>query len=263
MKNLYLMKKATPTFEQILLSFQYAFDLRTVFEDFLTMAMCALTQNPQTGKSHYEDLYMETIAKYATHKLRFEFPNLFAYLISEMEGRVYGNNGNDVLGEFYENHLYRKGMQQYFTPWPICAFMAKAAVGKTIESHPDQPLRILEPACGSGRMLLAANKEIGPRHEYYAVDMDITCVKMAALNFFLNGMFHSEVMCGNFLMPDEFNISYKLSFLPLGIFRIEKKEDSTLWQMLNHSLHGKTRAPTEDEKTNPNLFKDPTQLKFF
>ena len=68
------MKNQTETFEKKIQRFQYHYDTRTAFDDFLTMTLCAFSQNPATGKSHDEDLYLETIAKYKDDNLRFEFP---------------------------------------------------------------------------------------------------------------------------------------------------------------------------------------------
>jgi type I restriction-modification system DNA methylase subunit len=86
-----------------------------------------------------------------------------------MEERVAISPGNDVLGEFFEQHISNGRNGQYFTPFHICQFMASI-------SHTDrecdsdtvskEPLRILYPTCGSGRMLLAS-------HRLNALDMNI------------------------------------------------------------------------------------------
>ncbi len=229
------MKSNTETFANLMESFTYRYDTRSVFEDFLTMSMCAVTQIPGEGKSHYEDLYMETIAKYAKDELKHVFPKLFAQLVVEMEERISSSMGNDVLGDYYEQHFCKRGSGQFFTPFPVCELMSMCLSGdETKES--DQPLRVLDPTCGSGRMLIAAGKNLGPGNEYYGIDIDHTCVKMTALNLFLNGRFHSEVMCADALRPDDFRISYVISLLPFGIFRIEDKEKSKLWHMHKNSF---------------------------
>ena len=234
------MKSKQETFASLMNSFTYRYDLRPVFNDFLTMSMCAVTQIPCVGKSHYEDLYLQTIAKYKDDNLRFHFPKLFSQLVLEMEQRLDDGQGNDVLGDYYELNFCRKNSGQFFTPWPICRFMAKSVCGD--EAQTDEVKRIIDPTCGSGRMLLAAAKTMGWGHEYYGIDLDLTCVQMTALNLFLNGIFHSEVMCADALNPDNFRISYALSFLPLGIFRIEKKEESQLWHMYKNSFKQKRPA---------------------
>lgn len=223
------MKKDTPTFTQLMDAFGYRYELRTVFNDFLTMSMCAVTRNRADGKSHYEDLYMDTIKPYAQDALRHNFPKAFAQLTVEMEKGIDRSEGGDVLGRFYEHHFCRKNNKgQFFTPWPVCQFMAMCAIG---EGDHDRPQRVLDPACGSGRTLLAAGKVLGPGHKYYGIDLDHTCVKMTALNLFLNGLFGSEVMCADALNPASFTISYEISYRPLGIFRVEEREESKLWRM--------------------------------
>ncbi|MBS1511087.1 MAG: SAM-dependent DNA methyltransferase [Bacteroidetes bacterium] len=228
------------SFANSLLSIASRFSIFTVFDDFLTMAICACSQNPHTGKSHYEDEYLQTIAKYKDSELRHEFPKAFAYLVNEMELRVHDQSGNDVLGEFYEEHLSKDRNGQYFTPFTVCMFMASITHPEKKETG--EPLRILDPACGSGRMLIASHRTNGTGNEFYGIDIDPTCIKMAALNLFLNGMWHSEVMCANALMPGDFSFAYRISLLPFGIFKINNKEDSRLWHM---NLQSFTKEPAQ------------------
>jgi len=236
------MSTKQETFATLIKQFEYHFDLRTVFDDFLTMTICAFSRNPLTGESYEEALYLTTGGKYKDDELRHLIPRMLASLINEMTERIESDSGQDILGEFYEENLYRKGASQYFTPWPLCTLMAKCAIDTSQEGDLDRPIRIFDPACGSGRMLLASAREAGPDHEYYGTDIDSTCVKMAAINLFLSGMFHSEVMCANFLDPDDFRFSYRISFFPFGIFKIEDKEKSPLWNLSKHSLATKEKV---------------------
>ena len=224
--------KAKTDFGLLIKQFEHQFDLRTVFGDFLTMSLCSVTQNPVTKMSHYEDEYLQTIEKYKASPLRHEFPKLFAQLVIEMEERHSSSNGNDVLGEFYEQHLYRKGASQYFTPQPVCEFMAQIAGEK---NQSEEPLNILDPACGSGRMLLSASRSMGKNNHFFGIDIDQQCAQMTALNLFLNGLFHSEVMWGDALNPNDFRMSYRISLLPFGVFRTYEKEKSLLWRMLQNN----------------------------
>lgn len=217
----------------------HRFSLFTVFDDFLTMTIASCARNLQTGKSWYEEEYLQTIEKYKDSGLWPEFPKAFASLINEMEVRVNAFDGNDVLGEFFEEHISNGRNGQYFTPFPICRFMASISQTDQLgdsDVGEGKRLRILDPTCGSGRMLLASRDINGTDHEYYGIDIDRTCVKITALNLFLNGVWNSEVMCANALMPDDFVISYRISFLPLGIFKIETKEESKLWHLHRNSF---------------------------
>jgi type I restriction-modification system DNA methylase subunit len=239
------MKKKNETFASLLNSFAYRYDLRPVFDDFLTMALCAFSQNPLTGKSHDEDLYMATIATYANDDLHHLFPQMLTLLIVEMEQRIDSSEGNDVLGEYYQEHLYRKGASQYFTPWHVCELMAECMHGDAHES--EEPLRVLDPCCGSGRTLLAAARKLGWRHRYYGIDIDHTCVKMTAINLFLNGVFHAEIMCADALLPDDFRMSYRFSFVPFGVFRVHDKEHSLLWKIHNNAFAQRKEATIKQE----------------
>jgi type I restriction-modification system DNA methylase subunit len=228
--------KATSSFEALLKEFEYKYPLAAVFDDFLIMSICSVTQNPATGISYYEDIYLETIKKYKDDHLRFHFPKLFAGLVKEMDERVKSEEGNDVLGEFYVRNLYKRGTSQYFTPWPVCLFMAQSCLERS-EKHIG--LHILDPACGSGRMLLAMSQIAGTTHYYYGIDIDPTCVHMSSLNLFLNGRFDSEILCGNALIPEDFSFSHVISFAPFGIFRINIKSKSNLWCLLRDTLKKK------------------------
>ena len=212
------------------------------------MAIAACSRNPVTGLSHYEDEYLQTIAPYKGSELRHEFPKAFAYLIDEMETRLKDHLGNDVLGEFFEQQISNGRNGQFFTPFPVCMMMAASFYSGRKEKVKDDavPLRILDPTCGSGRMMVAAQRVCGPEHQYYGIDIDRVCVKMTALNMFLHGMWGSEVMCANALMPDDFVISYRISFLPFGIFKIEQKEQSRLWYMYRNSFSREKKKPISD-----------------
>jgi tRNA G10 N-methylase Trm11 len=93
---------------------------------------------------------------------------------------------SDVLGQVYmqwnQNNKYRG---QFFTPSHIASMMAQILEPKG---------NILDPCCGSGIMLIEAIKTMDNRTIENAVfwgqDIDLTCVKMCALNlmfFNVNG----------------------------------------------------------------------------
>jgi type I restriction enzyme M protein len=93
---------------------------------------------------------------------------------------------------------------QYFTPTPICEMISAMTIGEGIENRET----ILDPACGSGRMLLAAAKQ--NRHSaFYGADLDSTCCKMALINMLLNSL-HGEISHMNSLSND-FYTGYSVS----------------------------------------------------
>lgn len=235
------MKNKKETFASLFQSLGYRYDLRPVFDDLLTMILCSFSRNLSTGLSYDEDLYLATIAKYEREDVRNLFPKLMALLILEMEDRIGDSSGNDVLGEFYEINFCRKGAAQFFTPWSVCKLMASCLGDDKAEK--EEPLRIIDPCCGSGRTLLAGAQHFGRQHRYYGIDIDHTCVKMTALNLFLSGIFHCEVMWADALNPDDFRMSYVLSFLPFGIFRVTEREKSRLWHLHRNSFPSRKEVP--------------------
>lgn len=198
------------------------------FDDFLTIVIAAHTRNYATGLSHYEDEYLKVIEPYKKRNTLKYFPQLLAILIMYMEKHKDSSSGNDLLGDFYEQELSHGKNGQYFTPFPICMFMTQVIRGEDTKS-----VNVLDPACGSGRMLLAFGRGSTQSHRYYGIDIDRMCVKMAAINLFFNGL-SGEVMCGNALNPHDFRFAYRVSHIPLGIFKIEEKEASQIWRSNHH-----------------------------
>ncbi|MEZ5845091.1 MAG: N-6 DNA methylase [Hyphomicrobiaceae bacterium] len=84
----------------------------------------------------------------------------------------------DYLGRVYEEQALANSYSgQFFTPEPVVELMAAMTMPDTLS---DDAI-VHDPACGSGRMLIA-----GIRRNRFAtfvgVDTDLTCVHMAALN---------------------------------------------------------------------------------
>lgn len=200
------------------------YSLHQVFDDFLTMCICAFSQNPLTKQSHYEAEYLAVVGKYKVSTEVSLFPKALAQLTIALEEKLY----TDILGEFFELHISNGKNGQFFTPEPVTDFM-NAILGTDDER--EESLHILDPACGSGRMLLSSHKRNKGKHHLYGIDVDHTCVKMTVINLFLNGCFKSEIMWANALSPNDFRVSYKTSLLPFGIFKITEKEQSPLWHM--------------------------------
>lgn len=254
------MTTPSPSFADTLLAFSPKHELYRVFDDFLTLALCALSRNYKTGLSYDEDLYLATIAPYKDDPLRFTFPDAFALLVIEMGDRMEDPKGWDVLGEFFENHIVTphavKHKGQIFTPWNICRMIAEMTNRQTTS---DRALDVLDPAAGTGRMHMAASRVLGSQHGYYAVERDTLLAKACALNYFLSNL-RGEVMCANALNPDDFRFSYVISRMPPAIRRITEQEKSPLWNRIRGALLAGKLPPGFDENhTNG----DGSQLSFF
>ncbi|WP_181376245.1 N-6 DNA methylase [Novimethylophilus kurashikiensis] len=125
----------------------------------------------------------------------------------------------DILGPMYmelASHGSRQGLAQFFTPFPVASMMARMSMGD-LEAHDGGLIRVCDPACGSGVMLLAflnaAWTDYGPsmlqRISVTGVDLDVICAHMTAVQLIANCNVHSLklgellVLRGNSLMPWE------------------------------------------------------------
>jgi type I restriction-modification system DNA methylase subunit len=166
--------KKLQKFETILDSLARRYGVHQVFSDFLTLLICAFSLG------RMEKHYFETIRKYEKPYTN-SFSEALAALVIEMTGPD-GNGFIDVLGDYFEQHLSFDKNGQFFTPQLVCDMMARmitpSGTGK----------RVADPACGSGRMLMAMEK-VNRFALFYGADNDVNCAKMAVINLCLNSMF--------------------------------------------------------------------------
>lgn len=140
--------------------------------------------------------YLQVVKKYAGEHQREalgHFAEAFQIIIS--------NPDHDVVGDVYQGAITYGEHGQYFTPETVCDLMAQMSshdIGNEPEGDPDKPFRVLDPACGSGRMLMRYNRASKRRCWFEAIDIDHRCAKMAAINFALRDM-EGRVTCGNSL----------------------------------------------------------------
>jgi type I restriction-modification system DNA methylase subunit len=222
--------KTKDTFASILKSYEDQYDILSLFDDILTMAIFTFSINSETRRSDYEEEYLKVIQKYENCKIQSIFIELLSRLVLEMyESDSLFNN--DVLGKFYEQYLFEKGKSTHFIPWPAALFLASVFENEgKLENHKG-PIKIFNPNCGSGRLLIASATLKSSVDKFYGIDTNETHVKMAAINLFLNGQFESEVLSINADNPEDFRGSYHISFVPHGIFKIKDKEQSVAWQL--------------------------------
>jgi type I restriction-modification system DNA methylase subunit len=229
-----------------------------VFDDFLTICIATLTRNPVSGLSYYEDEYMRVIEPYKANGTLKYFPELFAELILFMENNKDSSEGNDLLGTFFEQELSHGRNGQFFTPFHVCNMMSDMVKGEETTS-----VNVLDPSCGSGRMLMAFAKGSKYMHGYFGIDIDYRCVKITAINLFLNGL-KGEVICADALAGDDFRLCYRISIFPLGIFKIEKKEDSIIWHSQQvKKPEVKVMLPSEERTVKPEQPTSASQLQLF
>jgi type I restriction-modification system DNA methylase subunit len=165
--------KAQSKFSNIMSDLASRHNMNTIFSDFLTLCICAFS----LGK--IEDQYKEIISKYSKAEAN-QLASALGALVIEMTGEGYGMV--DVLGEFFENNLSYGKNGQFFTPQNICDLMAQVLYSPKSGSH------VADPACGSGRMLMAMAK-LNRNALYFGADISEPCAKMATLNLYLNHIF--------------------------------------------------------------------------
>lgn len=184
--------KELKIFNSLFFEFQYKHDLNRVFDDLLTVIICAM------GRETQEPLYLETIKKYTRAELE-SLCKLFAELTKIYANSLQFGDWCDPLGEYYEcliGNYKKSNFGQFFTPKPICDLMA----GITIEKD-NFGLKINEPCAGSGRMVLAANK-ICKGNYYVCQDLDPMCCKMTAINLCFHEI-RAEIHCHDTLRMDK------------------------------------------------------------
>jgi hypothetical protein len=178
----------------------------TVFEDWLSIMLdshLSMTDNlrqwevdPSKWSGVYEERYLKTIAQYADDKMKGErnvdyFAQAFHHLIGEIEQ----SEGADCLGDIFESEITYGEHGQFFTPEPIARMMAEIIDAPSI-SEPGRQT-ICDPACGSGRMLIAAHRR-NPEAFKVGIDLDRRCAIMCALNMLFRGI-EGDAYWGNTL----------------------------------------------------------------
>jgi len=98
----------------------------------------------------------------------------FASLVEQME-----RTRRDVIGDLFQGGITYGEAGQFLSPEELCRFMAALNADET---RPDA--KVCDPACGSGRMLLAyAEQHHGG--ELVGQDIGLRCVRMTAINLAL------------------------------------------------------------------------------
>ncbi|GAB3915391.1 N-6 DNA methylase [Mucilaginibacter boryungensis] len=196
--------------------FAYGQSLPTVFTEMLNWTLLLFK------KCNNETEQQSVIEAYQTHPKVKQLTTLITMIGDLADGFT------DPLGELYMHAISKGHMGQYFTPQHLCDMMAMMQIGTT--SRVSQT--VLDPACGSGRMLLATAK-IDRSLQLYGADLDLTCCKMALINMLFNSL-QGEIAHMNSL-SNEFYTGYQICTTLVGTHYIPyyieftEPEKSRIW----------------------------------
>ncbi len=216
------------------------YELSNIFNDLLTLSICSfhrknLQSRLKEKDAANEDIYLQAIGKYAKEDI-----NVFSQIIDDLVLNAEENPYSDILGEYFMQHITHGQNGQFFTPEPVCEMMA-AMKGEAGSIH---GIKVHDPACGSGRLMLQFAK-LNPDNYFYGADNSNSCAKMTTLNFFLNGL-RGEISWMDSLSMDWYG-GWHVNLNGLGIVPIEK-EQSFIWSQ-----------PPEPEQTSPSITRNTRQ----
>lgn len=255
-------------FNRIFETMAYRFGWSEVFTDFLDYSVACFLD---TGDVIVAERLQK---KYQNHYNNFR--ELFkAWIMAQGTMVKHEKDWYDGLGAFYEvisSSGKASALGQFFTPAPLVDMLVELnqceiGAGK----------RMLEPACGSGRMAIAFHAHY-PGNYIYASDIDWICTKMTALNMVIHGC-EGQVVCMDALHPDDWRFGYVVNpwIRSVGgvphLVRIEK-EQCKQWRHWQHEkaiIQAIKQAETErkkEEQKTPIVREEPRvgkhgQLSFF
>lgn len=154
-------------------------DLYTVFGDCMEAMAIAMANNVDLREREAREArYLDIVGRYQRDVIDL-FPRVLAELVQALEAE-----SGDVLGAlFHDLELHSKARGQFFTPFTLSRFMARATLGNPesmkalIAEHGF--VTAMEPACGAGSMVIAlaeAIHDLGINYQHHlhvtAIDID-------------------------------------------------------------------------------------------
>ncbi|MFY3630780.1 N-6 DNA methylase [Achromobacter xylosoxidans] len=160
-----------------------------VWSDWVEICAIALARADLAQQEVREQRYLQVIAQYERSELD-KLVQAFAHLVMSYELRVEAADFGDVLGStFMMLDMGNAGAGQFFTPYEVSRLMGGMMMGdgQALVDKADAHgfIRVLEPACGAGGMLIAAAHALHDTGLNYqlcmhatAIDIDQRCVHM-------------------------------------------------------------------------------------
>jgi len=185
-----------------------------VFNDWLVLASSTLYSTWKKEKS-VEEEYLQIAGQYTASELD-QLCQLLAITVEALEEKEH-----DFLGELFTlGGLSNERNGQFFTPFHISCLMAKLLIGEDYLEK-KRIIRVSDPCCGAGGLLIASILEFKERGINYqkdvffvGTDIDHRCARMAFIQLSLLAV-PALIICGNTLTREIFwqreTIGYHIS----------------------------------------------------
>jgi len=172
-----------------------------IFSDWLILASASLYATWKKDKA-VEEEYLQVAKLYTKEELE-QLSGLLGMVTDALEEKE-----QDFLGEvFTYGEMSNSRTGQFFTPYHISYMMAEMSIG---DAPKNQILKICDPACGSGVMLIASADVLRKRGMNYqwdvyfkGIDIDPRCARMTFIQMSLLGA-PAVIVCGNALTNETF-----------------------------------------------------------
>lgn len=204
---------------QILRDLSRAHGLDRTWSDWTEMSALALANAVDRAQfERREKRYLEIVSRYDNDDLQ-QLAEAFVHLVQCWEQRVAAGEFGDVLGStFMMLDMGNSGTSQFFTPYEVSRLMGAIIMGdeRDLASEVGRRgfLRLLEPACGAGGMIISAAHVLHDAKINYqramhvvAIDIDRRCVHMTYLQLALLHI-PAIVVHGNALTVEEWEHWY-------------------------------------------------------
>ncbi|MDH2051261.1 MULTISPECIES: N-6 DNA methylase [Achromobacter] len=167
-----------------------------VWSDWVEICAIALARADLAQREAREQRYLQVIAQYERAELD-QLVQAFSHLVMAYEVRVQAADFGDVLGStFMMLDMGNAGTGQFFTPYEVSRLMGNMMMGNgqdlVDKTSAQEFVRVLEPACGAGGMLIAAAHAMHDAQLNYqqcmhatAIDIDQRCVHMTFIQLAL------------------------------------------------------------------------------
>ena len=165
---------------------------------------------------------------------------------------------HDLLGVVYEELGQSSDhFGQHFTPHNLSDMNAEMVIDEDPDQDRNDPYSVMDPAAGSGRLLISAAKQLPQEGaEFYAVDKDSTCAKMAALNFCFFNM-DGYVVHGDSLTQD-FHTVWATESSVIGGSVYELDDDQ--WTNPYEQIQEEDKDDVDEEESPEEDFEETQQM---